>query len=43
MSETRSFRGYPRPDGSVDVGNDLLVLSITGLTGPTAPMSMSTT
>lgn len=28
--------GYHRPDGSVGVRNDLLVLSITGLTGPSA-------
>ena len=37
MSKTRdSFDGYVRPDGSVGVRNHLLVLSITGLTGPTA-------
>ena len=31
-----SFNGYVRPDSSVGVRNHLLVLSITGLTGPTA-------
>ena len=36
MSDARSFHGYLRPDGSAGVRNDLLVLSITGLTGPTA-------
>jgi altronate dehydratase large subunit len=30
------FSGYRRPDGSVGVRNYLLVLSVTGLTGPTA-------
>ena len=35
MSE-RTFLGYRRNDGSVGVRNQLLVLSITGLTGPTA-------
>jgi altronate dehydratase large subunit len=30
------WQGYHRPDGSVGVRNDLLVLSIAGLTGPTA-------
>ena len=30
------FLGYARPDGSVGVRNHLLVLSITGLTGPAA-------
>ncbi|MBT3360992.1 MAG: UxaA family hydrolase [Rhodospirillales bacterium] len=35
MSE-RSFQGYERPDGSIGVRNHLLILSITGLTGPTA-------
>lgn len=32
----RTFLGYPRIDGSVGVRNHLLVLSVTGLTGPTA-------
>ena len=37
MNETRdSFDGYVRPDGGVGIRNYLLVLSITGLTGPTA-------
>jgi altronate dehydratase large subunit len=37
MSKTRdSFDGYVRLDGNVGVRNHLLVLSITGLTGPTA-------
>lgn len=35
MSE-RTFLGYRRSDGSVGVRNQVLVLSITGLTGPTA-------
>ena len=35
MSE-RTFLGYHRADGSVGVRNHVLVLSITGLTGPTA-------
>ena len=30
------FNGYPRPDGRVGVRNHLLVLSLAGLTGPTA-------
>ena len=30
------FEGYANPDGSVGVRNHLLVLSVTGLTGPTA-------
>lgn len=30
------FAGYANPDGSVGVRNHLLVLSVTGLTGPTA-------
>jgi altronate dehydratase large subunit len=34
MSAT--FEGYRRPDGSVGVRNHVLVLSVTGLTGPTA-------
>jgi len=37
MIKTRdSFDGFVRPDGKVGVRNHLLVLSITGLTGPTA-------
>ena len=35
MSE-RTFFGYYRPDGSVGMRNHVLILSITGLTGPTA-------
>ncbi|MBL6928703.1 MAG: UxaA family hydrolase [Rhodospirillales bacterium] len=35
MSE-RSFQGFERPDGSVGTRNHLLILSITGLTGPAA-------
>lgn len=35
MSET-TFQGYARPDGSFGVRNHLLVMSITGLTGPAA-------
>lgn len=35
MSET-FFQGFERPDGSVGVRNHLLILSITGLTGPAA-------
>lgn len=31
-----SWNGYHRPDGSVGVRNELLVLSIAGLTGPSA-------
>jgi altronate dehydratase large subunit len=31
-----TFDGYARPDGSVGVRNHVLVLSVTGLTGPTA-------
>ncbi|MEN9769817.1 MAG: (2R)-sulfolactate sulfo-lyase subunit beta, partial [Pseudomonadota bacterium] len=31
-----AWQGFPRADGSVGVRNDLLVLSIAGLTGPTA-------
>jgi len=30
------FRGYVRPDGSAGVRNHLLILSLTGLTGPAA-------
>ena len=35
MNDPR-FLGYARPDGSVGVRNHLLILSITGLTGPAA-------
>jgi altronate dehydratase large subunit len=31
-----TFQGYHRPDGSVGTRNHLLILSVTGLTGPTA-------
>jgi altronate dehydratase large subunit len=31
-----TFDGYARPDGSVGVRNYVLILSVTGLTGPTA-------
>ena len=31
-----TFEGFARPDGSVGVRNHVLVMSITGLTGPTA-------
>jgi altronate dehydratase large subunit len=31
-----TFAGFPRPDGSVGVRNHVLVMSVTGLTGPTA-------
>ena len=31
-----TFKGYIRPDGRVGVRNHLLILSLTGLTGPTA-------
>ena len=31
-----SFAGFTNPDGSIGVRNHLLVLSVTGLTGPTA-------
>ena len=31
-----TFDGYARPDGSVGVRNHVLILSVTGLTGPTA-------
>ncbi len=34
MNDT--FLGFPRPDGRVGVRNHVLVLSVTGLTGPTA-------
>jgi altronate dehydratase large subunit len=30
------YLGFPRPDGRVGVRNHLLVISVTGLTGPTA-------
>ncbi len=30
------FRGYPRPDGRVGTRDHLLILSVTGLTGPAA-------
>ncbi len=36
MAETDRFLGYRRSDGTVGVRNDVLVLSATGLTGPTA-------
>lgn len=36
MTKARTFLGYPRADGGVGVRNYLLVLSITGLTGPVA-------
>ena len=31
-----TFQGFHRPDGSVGARNYLLILSVTGLTGPTA-------
>ncbi|MDC0986141.1 UxaA family hydrolase [Alphaproteobacteria bacterium] len=33
---SNEFRGYVRPSGRVGVRNHLLILSVTGLTGPTA-------
>ncbi len=36
MSGGAEFLGYVRPDGAVGVRNHLLVLSLTGLTGPAA-------
>ena len=30
------FKGYKRKDGSVGIRNKLLIISITGLTGPTS-------
>jgi len=36
MTKARTFLGYLRADGGVGVRNYLLVLSITGLTGPVA-------
>ncbi len=36
MSDAESFEGYQRADGRAGVRNRLLVLSPTGLTGPTA-------
>ncbi len=36
MSRGHQFSGYHRPDGRVGVRNHLLVLSVAGLTGPTA-------
>jgi altronate dehydratase large subunit len=36
MILTDTFNGFVRPDGSVGVRNHLLVMSVTGLTGPTA-------
>jgi len=33
---TKVFDGFERPDGSVGVRNHLLILSVNGLTGPTA-------
>ena len=33
---TTTFDGYRRPDGSVGVRNHVLLLSVTGLTGPSA-------
>jgi len=36
MRSTATFEGFARPDGSVGVRNHVLVMSITGLTGPTA-------
>ncbi len=36
MDRNKAFMGYHRADGSVGVRNHLLVLSITGLTGPAA-------
>jgi altronate dehydratase large subunit len=33
---TATFEGFARPDGSVGVRNHVLVMSVTGLTGPTA-------
>ena len=36
MTSALTFDGYARPDGSVGVRNHVLVLSVTGLTGPTA-------
>lgn len=36
MTGGSEFLGYARPDGSVGVRNYLLVLSLTGLTGPAA-------
>ena len=36
MNAHATFEGFARPDGSVGVRNHVLVMSITGLTGPTA-------
>ncbi len=36
MADVPTIEGFPRPNGSVGVRNHLLVLSTTGLTGPTA-------
>jgi len=36
MTKQRTFQGYTRPNGTAGVRNDVLVLSPTGLTGPTA-------
>ena len=36
MSGGAEFLGYRRPDGTVGVRNHVLVLSVTGLTGPSA-------
>ena len=36
MPGTDSFEGFHRPDGQIGTRNRLLVLSITGLTGPSA-------
>lgn len=36
MTMDQGFDGFERPDGSVGVRNHVLVMSVTGLTGPTA-------
>jgi altronate dehydratase large subunit len=36
MTRSVTFEGYPRPDGSAGVRNYVLLLSVTGLTGPSA-------
>jgi altronate dehydratase large subunit len=36
MKTATKFDGFRRPDGSIGVRNHMLILSVTGLTGPTA-------